>query len=165
MKIGRELPDGRHGVAAPVFFLVLGAVCVASVVVAIDVAERPIKKMIVTHGIAPARAATASDLLGIALAVVGMATMLLGARLLAARLASHCSPSAHATLQDWERSVMVEILQLAIMIGAGILLLAMLQPFLAIREGVAIVALMMSAIIVVLWRGARRLASAGRKPS
>ena len=165
VNVGRELPDGRHGVAAPVFFLVLGAVCVASVVVAIDVAERPIKKMIATHGIAPARAATASDLLGIAVAVVGMAAMLLGARLLAARLAGHRSPSAHATPQDWERSVMVAILQLAIMIAAGILLLAMLQPFLAIREGVAIVSLMMFAIIVVLWRGARRLASAGRNPS
>jgi hypothetical protein len=94
-----------------------------------------------------------------------MAAMLFGARLLAARLAGHRIPSAQATLHDWERSVMVEILQLAIMIAVGILLLAMLQPFLAIREGVVIVAVMMSAIIVVLWRGARRLASVGRNPS
>jgi hypothetical protein len=138
---------------------------VASVVIAIDVAERLIKKIIVTHGVAPIRAAMARDLLGIVVAVVGMAAMLLGARLLATRLAGQRSPCAHATLQDWERSVMVEILQLAIMIGAGILLLGLLQPFLAIREGVAIVALMMCAIIVVLWRGARRLASAKRNQS
>ena len=103
--------------------------------------------------------------MGIVVAVVGMAAMLFGARLLAARLAGHRIPSAQATLHDWERSVMVEILQLAIMISAGLLLLAMLQPFLAIQEGVAIVALMMAAIIVVLWRGARRLASTGRNPS
>ena len=56
---------------------------------------------------------------------------------------------------------MMEILQLAIMIGAGSLLLAVLQPFLQIREGVAIVVPMLSAIVVVLWRGARRLAATG----
>jgi CPA2 family monovalent cation:H+ antiporter-2 len=165
VNVGRELPNGREGIAAPIFFLVVGAVCVAAAVVAINVAERPIEKLIVTHGVAPARAATASDLLGIAVAVVGMVAMLSGARLLAARLAGHRTLSANALPQDWERSLMVEILQLAIMISAGILLLAMLQPFLAIREGVAIVALMMSAIIVVLWRGARCLESAGRNPS
>jgi len=47
------------------------------------------------------------------------------------------------------------------MICAGLLLLAVLQPFLQIRQGVAIVVLMMSAIVVVLWRGARRLAAPG----
>ena len=52
---------------------------------------------------------------------------------------------------------MMEILQLAIMICAGLLLLAVLQPFLQIREGVAVVLLMGSAIA---WcRGARRLAA------
>jgi CPA2 family monovalent cation:H+ antiporter-2 len=165
LNVGRGLPDGHPSVAAPVFFLVAGALCVAAVVVAIDVAERPIEKMIIAHGVAPTRAGTAGDLLGIAVAVIGMAAMLFGARLLAARLAGRHIPAGHATLQDWERSVMIEILQLAIMIGAGMLLLAMLQPFLAIRQGVAIVALMMSAIVVVLWRSARRLASAGRNPS
>ncbi len=56
---------------------------------------------------------------------------------------------------------MMEVLQLAIMICAGLLLLAVLQPFLQIREGVAIVVLMLSAVVVVLWRGARRLAASG----
>jgi hypothetical protein len=56
---------------------------------------------------------------------------------------------------------MMEILQLAIMICAGLLLLAVLQPFLQIREGVAIVVLMLSAVVVVLWRGARRLGATG----
>ena len=54
---------------------------------------------------------------------------------------------------------MMEILQLAIMICAGLLLLAVLQPFLQIREGVAVVLLMGSAIALVVWRGARRLAA------
>ena len=53
---------------------------------------------------------------------------------------------------------MMEILQLAIMICVGLLLLAVLQPFLQIREGVAVVLLMASAIALVVWRGARRLA-------
>ena len=56
---------------------------------------------------------------------------------------------------------MMEILQLAIMVCAGLLLLAVLQPFLQIREGVAVVVLMVSAIALVLWRGARRLAATG----
>ncbi|MGA8057088.1 MAG: hypothetical protein WB999_02525, partial [Candidatus Binataceae bacterium] len=86
---------------------------------------------------------------------------LFGARQLAARLADHRMPAGRGTLQDSERSVIMEILQLAIMICAGLLLLAVLQPFLQIRQGVAIVVLMMSAIVVVLWRGARRLAAPG----
>ena len=53
---------------------------------------------------------------------------------------------------------MMEILQLAIMVCAGLLLLAVLQPFLQIREGIAVVVLMASAIALVIWRGARRLA-------
>jgi hypothetical protein len=87
--------------------------------------------------------------------------MMFGARQLARRLADHRVPAGGFTLQDWERSVMMEILQLAIMICAGLLLLAVLQPFLQIREGVAIVVLMLSAVVVVLWRGARRLAATG----
>jgi predicted alpha/beta-hydrolase family hydrolase len=131
------------------------------VVVALDLAGRPIEKVIIAHGIVPAHAATAADLLALAVAVIGMAAMLFGARQLARRLADHRQPAGAVTLQDWERSVMMEILQLAIMIGAGLLLLAVLQPFLQIREGVAIVVLMLSAIVVVLWRGARRLAATG----
>jgi hypothetical protein len=94
-------------------------------------------------------------------AVIGMAGMLFGARQLAGRLADHRQPAGAVTLQDRERSVMMEILQLAIMICTGLLLLAVLQPFLQIREGVGIIALMLSAIVVVLWRGARRLAATG----
>ena len=86
--------------------------------------------------------------------------MLFGARQLAARLAYHRAPvTGGITLQDWERSVMMEILQLAIMVCAGLLLLAVLQPFLQIREGIAVVVLMASAIALVIWRGARRLAA------
>jgi CPA2 family monovalent cation:H+ antiporter-2 len=158
---GRAAPDGRPGVAAPAFFLIAGALCLAAVVVALDLAGRPIEKVIIAHGIVPAHAATAADLLALAVAVIGMAAMLFGARQLARRLADHRQPAGAVTLQDWERSVMMEILQLAIMIGAGLLLLAVLQPFLQIREGVAIVVLMLSAIVVVLWRGARRLAATG----
>ena len=158
---GRAAPDGRPGVAAPAFFLIAGALCLAAVVVALDLAGRPIEKVIIAHGIVPAHAATAADLLALAVAVIGMAAMLFGARQLARRLADHRQPAGAVTLQDWERSVMMEILQLAIMIGAGLLLLAVLQPFLEIREGVAIVVLMLSAIVVVLWRGARRLAATG----
>ena len=156
---GRGATDGLPGVATPVFFMIAGALCVAAVVIALDVAGRPIEKIIVVHGIASAHAATAADLLALAVAVIGMAAMLFGARQLAARLADHRLPAARGTLQDWERSVMMEILQLAIMICAGLLLLAVLQPFLQIRQGLAIVVLMMSAIVVVLWRGARRLAA------
>ena len=54
---------------------------------------------------------------------------------------------------------MVEVLQLAIMVCAGLLLLALLQPFIQIREGVAVVMLIASAIALVIWRGARRLAA------
>ncbi|MGZ6211591.1 MAG: cation:proton antiporter [Candidatus Binataceae bacterium] len=157
---GRAVPDGRLGVAAPLFFLFGGALCVAAVVVAIDIAERPIEKIIIAHGIAVARATTAADLLALAVAVIGTAAMLFGARQLAARLAYHRAPvTGGITLQDWERSVMMEILQLAIMVCAGLLLLAVLQPFLQIREGIAVVVLMASAIALVIWRGARRLAA------
>jgi CPA2 family monovalent cation:H+ antiporter-2 len=156
----RAVTDGRPGVAAPVFFLVAGAVCVAAVVIAIDVAGRPIEQAIVASGIMAARAAIVADLLALAVVVVGTAAMLFGAHQLAARLANH-RPAAAASgaLHDWERSVMVEILQLAIMVCAGLLLLAVLQPFLQIREGVAVVTLMASAIALVIWRGARRLAA------
>ena len=158
---GHAPSDGRPGVAAPAFFLVAGALCLAAVVVALDFAGRPIEKIIIAHGIAPAHADTAADLLALAVAVIGMAAMMFGARQLARRLADHRVPAGGFTLQDWERSVMMEILQLAIMICAGLLLLAVLQPFLQIREGVAIVVLMLSAVVVVLWRGARRLAATG----
>jgi monovalent cation:H+ antiporter-2, CPA2 family len=158
---GHAASDGRPGVAAPAFFLVAGALCLAAVVVALDFAGRPIEKIIIAHGIAPAHAATAADLLALAVTVIGMAAMMFGARQLARRLADHRVPAGGFTLQDWERSVMMEILQLAIMICAGLLLLAVLQPFLQIREGVAIVVLMLSAVVVVLWRGARRLAATG----
>jgi K+:H+ antiporter len=160
---GRAATDERPGVAAPVFFLVAGALCVAAVVIAIDVAGRPIGRAIVSTGMPAARAATVADLVALGVAVIGTAAMLFGARRLAARLADHRVPAAHgATLQDWERSVMMEILQLAIMICAGLLLLALLQPFLQIREGVAVIVLMASAIAVVTWRGARRLAAVAR---
>jgi hypothetical protein len=158
---GRAASDDRPGVAAPAFFLIAGALCLAAVVVALDFAGRPIEKIIIAHGVAPAYAATVADLLALTLAVIGMAAMLFGAHQLARRLADHRVPAGGVTLQDWERSVMMEILQLAIMIGAGLLLLAVLQPFLQIREGVAIVVLMLSAIVLVLWRGARRLAATG----
>jgi CPA2 family monovalent cation:H+ antiporter-2 len=157
---GRAVADGRPGVAAPAFFLIAGAACVAAVVIAIDVAGRPIEQAIVSTGVMTARAATVADLMALGVAVIGTAAMLFGARQLAARLADHRSPAAHgATLQDWERNVMMEILQLAIMVCAGLLLLAVLQPFLQIREGVAVVVLMASAIALVIWRGARRLAT------
>jgi CPA2 family monovalent cation:H+ antiporter-2 len=154
-------PDGRPGFAAPAFFLIAGALCLAAVVVALDFAGRSIEKVIIAHGIASAHATPAADLLALAVAVIGMAAMMFGARQLARRLADHRVPAGEFTLQDWERSVMMEILQLAIMICAGLLLLAVLQPFLQIREGVAIVVLMLSAVVVVLWRGARRLAATG----
>jgi CPA2 family monovalent cation:H+ antiporter-2 len=158
---GRAASDVLPGLAAPVFFLSAGALCLAAVVVALDLAGRPIEKIIIAHRVMPAHAATAADLLALAVAVIGMAAMLFGARQLARRLADHRQPAGVVTLQDWERSVMMEILQLAIMICAGLLLLAVLQPFLQIREGVAVVVLMLSAIVLVLWRGARRLAAAG----
>ena len=159
---GRAAPDGRPGVAAPAFFLLRARSCVAAVVVAIDIAGRPIEKIIIAHGIVPARAATAADLLALAVAVIGMAAMLFGARQLATKARGSSRAGAGGiTLQDWERSVMMEILQLAIMVCAGLLLLAVLQPFLQIREGVAIVVLMASAIALVIWRGARRLAASG----
>jgi len=60
---------------------------------------------------------------------------------------------------------MMEILQLAIMVCAGMLLLAVLQPFLQIREGVSVVMVMVCAIAFVLWRGARRLTAAGPQGS
>jgi len=72
---------------------------------------------------------------------------------------NHRAPAASTTLQDWEKSLMVEVLQLAIMVCAGLLLLALLQPFIQIREGVAVVMLIASAIALVIWRGARRLAA------
>ena len=157
---GRAVADGRPGVAAPVFFLIAGALCVAAVVIAIDVAGRPIERVIISYGIVTARAATVADLLALGVAVIGMAAMLFGARQLAARLADRRSPAPGATLQDWEKNVMTEVLQLAILVCVGLLLLAVLQPFLQIREGVAIAVLMAFAIALVIWRGARRLAAA-----
>ena len=152
--------DGRPGVAAPAFFLIAGALCVAAVVIAIDLAGRPIERVIISAGIVTTRAATTvADLLALAVVVIGTAAMLFGAHQLAVRLADHRTLPAGGTLQDWERGVMIEILQLAIMVCAGLLLLAVLQPFLQIREGVVILLLMASAIAVVIWRGARRLAA------
>ena len=87
------LRKAASGVAAPLFFLFGGALCVAAVVVAIDIAERPIEKTIIAHGIAVARAATAADLLALGVAVIGTAAMLFGARQLAARLAHHRAPA------------------------------------------------------------------------
>jgi hypothetical protein len=55
----------------------------------------------------------------------------------------------------------VEILQLAIMVCAGLLMLAVLQPFLQVREGVAVIILMASAVALTIWRGVRRLAASG----
>ncbi len=156
---GHAVADGRPGVASPVFFIVAGALCVAAVVISIDVAGRPIERVIISYGIVAARAATITDLVGLGLAVIGTAAMLFGARQLAARLANHRAPAASTTLQDWEKSLMVEVLQLAIMVCAGLLLLALLQPFIQIREGVAVVMLIASAIALVIWRGARRLAA------
>lgn len=155
----RAAPEGLPGVAAPVFFLLAGALCVAAVVIAIDLAERSIENVIISSGIAAARATTVADLLALGVVVIGTASMLFGARQLAIRLADHRPTAAGITLQDWERGVMVAILQLAIMVCAGLLLLAVLQPFLQIREGVAIVVLMGSAIALVIWRGTRRLAA------
>jgi CPA2 family monovalent cation:H+ antiporter-2 len=156
---GRSVPDGRQGVAAPVFVLVAGALGLTAAVIAVDIPGRPIERLVVLSGMAPARAATVADLLALAVAVIGMAAMLFGARRLAVRLADHRARVAGVTLQDWERSLMMEILQLAIMICVGLLLLAVLQPFLQIREGVAVVLLMGSAVALVVWRGARRLAA------
>ena len=150
----------RPGIAGPAFFLLTGALCVAAVVIAIDVAGRPIQRMLVGEGIAPARAGTVGDLLGVAVAVIGLASMLYGARRLAARLAEHRLPLLHANLQDWEKTVMMEVLQLAILVCAGLVLLAVLQPFLQIREGIALVLLLASAIVIVIWRGARHVAPA-----
>jgi monovalent cation:H+ antiporter-2, CPA2 family len=156
---GRSAPDGRQGVAAPGFFLAAGALCVAAAVIAVDIPGRPIERLIVSSGMAGAGAATVADVLALVVAVIGTAAMLFGARRLAARLADHRARTGGATLQDWERGLMMEILQLAIMICVGLLLLAVLQPFLQIREGVAVVLLMGSAIALVVWRGARRLAA------
>ncbi len=155
---GRLAPDGGPGVAAPAFFLIGGALCIAAAVIAVDIAGRPIERAIISSGMPTARATTIADLLALGVAVIGTAAMLFGARQLAARLAEHRPHIAGVTLQDWERGVMVEILQLAIMVCAGLLLLAVLQPFLQIREGLAVVVLMGSAIALVIWRGARRLA-------
>jgi K+:H+ antiporter len=156
----RAAPDGRPGIAAPVFLLLVGALCVAAVVIAIDVFDRPIEQVIAAGGIPMARAAAMADLLALGVVVSGTVAMLFGAQRLAARLANHRSAaSADVTLFDWERRVMVDILQLAIMVCAGMLLLAVLQPFLQIREGVAVVALIGAAIALVVWRGARRLAT------
>jgi monovalent cation:H+ antiporter-2, CPA2 family len=160
-RAGREI---RLGAAAPLFFLIAGGVCVAAVVLAINFFGRPIQREMLALGLAPMRTELASDLLAMAVAVIGMAAMLFGARQLAARLADHRAPAAAAgavTLQDRERGVMMEILQLAIMVCAGMLLLAVLQPFLQIREGVSVVMVMVCAIAFVLWRGARRLTAAG----
>jgi CPA2 family monovalent cation:H+ antiporter-2 len=159
VKAGRAASDAPPGVVAPVFFLVAGALCVAAVVIAIDVAGRPIDRVIISSGVAAARATSVADLLALGVVVIGTAAMLFGARQLAIRLADHRPTVAGGTLQDWERSVMMEILQLAIMVCVGLLLLAVLQPFLQIREGVAIVVLIGSAIALVIWRGARRLAA------
>jgi len=150
--------DARPGIGVPVFFLAAGALCVAAVVISFSVADRPIQKIMIAHGIARSQIGTAIDLLGLAVAAIGMAAMLFGARNLAGRLADHRSPAGPGTLQDWERGVMMQILQLAIMICCGLLMLAILQPFLQLSEGIAIIALMMVAIVVVLWRGARRIA-------
>lgn len=150
----------RPGVAGPAFFLIAGAICIAAVVIAIDIAGRPIGRILIAEGVAPLRAGTVGDLLGLGLSVIGMASMLYGARQLAARLAEHRLPSAHAALQQWEKTVMMEVLQLAILVCAGLVLLAVLQPFLQIREGIALVLLLISAIVVVIWRGARHVAPA-----
>lgn len=154
-------PDGRPGVAVPAFFLIAGALCVATVVVAIDVAGRPIARVIISSGMATARADTLADMMALAVAVIGTAAMLFGARQLATRLAEHRSTIRGSTWHDWETSVMVEILQLAIMVCAGLLMLAVLQPFLQVREGVAIMILMASAVALAIWRGVRRLAASG----
>jgi CPA2 family monovalent cation:H+ antiporter-2 len=163
---GRAATDIRPSAAAPLFFLIAGGVCVAAVVLAINYFGRPIQREFVVVGLAPARAALASDVLAMGVAVIGMAAMLFGARQLAARLADRRAPAAGAvTSQDREHGVMTEIAQLAIMICAGMLLLAVLQPFLQIREGVAVVTLMVCAIAFVLWRSARRLITAGSQGS
>ena len=156
---GRNAADGRPSLAAPVFFLIAGALCVVAVVIAVDVVGRPIQRAIIASGMATARAATVADLLALAIAVIGTAAMLFGARRLAARLTDPHAPAGGGALPDWERTVMVDVLQLAIMVCAGLLLLAVLQPFLQVREGVAVVALMASAIALVIWRGARRFAA------
>ncbi|MGH7915415.1 MAG: cation:proton antiporter, partial [Candidatus Binataceae bacterium] len=156
---GSAAPDVRPGVAAPAFLLIAGALCVAAAVIAIDVAGRPIEKIIISSRMVTARAATVADLLALTAVVIGTAAMLFGARRLAVRLANHRSPSGGGMLEDRERTVMMNILQVAIMVCAGLLLLAVLQPFLQIREGVAVVVLMASAIALVIWRGSRRLAA------
>ena len=158
---GRFAPEGRQGVAVPMIFLVASGLSIAAAVIAVDVPGRPIERVVLLSGMATARTAIVADLLALAVAVIGTVGMLFSARMLAERLADHRA-RVRATLQDWERGVMVEILQLAIMVCAGLLLLALLQPFLQIREGVAVVVLMGSAIALVLWRGARRLGPADR---
>lgn len=156
---GRAVPDGRLGILAPTFFLVAGASCVAMTVIAIDVAGRPIERVIGSWAAARAHAAVAAELMALAVVVIGTAAMLFGARQLAMRLAEHRPPIGSANVQQWETGVMVELLQLAIMVCAGLLLLAVLQPFLHIREGVTVVVLMASAVALVVWRSARRLAA------
>lgn len=128
-------------------------------VIAIDVAGRPIERVIGSWAAARAHAAVAAELMALAVVVIGTAAMLFGARQLAMRLAEHRPPIGSANVQQWETGVMVELLQLAIMVCAGLLLLAVLQPFLHIREGVTVVVLMASAVALVVWRSARRLAA------
>ncbi len=158
---GRFAPEGRQGVAVPMIFLVASGLSIAAAVIAVDVPGRPIERVVLLSGMATARTAIVADLLALAVAVIGTVGMLFSARMLAERLADHRA-RVRATLQDWERGVMIEILQLAIMVCAGLLLLALLQPFLQIREGVAVVVLMGSAIALVVWRGARRLGPVDR---
>jgi CPA2 family monovalent cation:H+ antiporter-2 len=157
----RAAPERLAGVAGPAFFLIAGAICVATVVIAIDVAGRPIARVIISSGITRARADTVADMMALAVAVIGTAAMLFGARQLATRLAEHRPAIRGGTWHDWETSVMVEILQLAIMVCAGLLMLAVLQPFLQVREGVAVMILMASAVALAIWRGVRRLAASG----
>src|SRR6202035_70697 len=111
-----------------------------------DVAGRPLARVIISSGMATARADTVADMTALAVAAIGTAAMPFGARLLATRLAGHRPAIRGSTWHDWETSVMVEILQLAIMVCAGLLMLAVLQPFLQVREGVAIMILMASAV-------------------
>lgn len=105
-----------------------------------------------------------ADLTALAVFVVGLASMLYGSRLVAIALAAEpARPEAGAgagAAAVKETSVMVEILQLAIMTCAVLALLAVVQPFLRLREGVAIALLTVAAIMIVLWHGARRLAAA-----
>ena len=113
---GRLAPDGRPGVAAPAFFLFGGALCIAAAVIAVDIAERPIERAIISSGMPTARATTIADLLALGVAVIGTAAMLFGARQLAARLAEHRPHIAVSRCRTGRRGVMVEILQLAIMV-------------------------------------------------